>query len=376
LLKRFIFATVLIIKIKKMKKNLRNILVLAMGLMTTVSFAQDWNVDSRTRMDKTELVDSEDNERATLNQRVTLGATWGGDDWGIHLSNDVNYTLGQDGDASMNIYEAYTSVNNLAMGYINLTAGRMALNYGSGALMSSSDFGDRNTWDGLKMGINNDFLGLTLGMSKSYDATTETASNLYVNASKAVSGLDVNLLYMMGSNTTDEETTSAMGLDLAYGMMDGALNLAVSYNMNSGDKMDGEEYLAEDMMNIGATYQVMDAMKAGVSYSSYGENGFDMEGTNMAGNWANGNMGYLGANDQDIAIDVAYALTNLSIGLGYHMVSNSVATEDSRSVMDLSVGYTISDNASLGLRYATDATSIASVDATTNYTWVTLSVRP
>ena len=34
-----------------MKKNLRNVLVLALGLMTTVSFAQDWNVDSRTRID-------------------------------------------------------------------------------------------------------------------------------------------------------------------------------------------------------------------------------------------------------------------------------------------------------------------------------------
>ena len=369
MLKRFIFATVLIIKIKKMKKNLRNILVLAMGLMTTVSFAQDWNVDSRTRMDKTEKVDSV-NQNATLNQRVTLGATWGGDDWGIHLSNDVNYTLGQDGDASMNIYEAYTSVNNLAMGYINLTAGRMALNYGSGALMSSSDFGDRNTWDGLKMGINNDFLGLTLGMSKSYDATTETASNLYVNASKAVSGLDVNLLYMMGSNTTDEETTSAMGLDLAYGMMDGALNLAVSYNMQDSDA----DSSAAAMMNVGATYQVMDALTAGVSYTSYtGDKGFAMDGTNMSGGWANGNMGYLGANDQDIAIDVAYALTNLNIGLGYHMVSNSEDTDYERSVIDLSVGYTISDNASLGLRYATDTTG--DLDAE-KYTWVTLSVRP
>ena len=34
-----------------MKKNLRNVLALALGLITTVSFAQDWNVDSRTRID-------------------------------------------------------------------------------------------------------------------------------------------------------------------------------------------------------------------------------------------------------------------------------------------------------------------------------------
>ena len=38
-------------KINNMKKNLRNVLALALGLITTVSFAQDWNVDSRTRID-------------------------------------------------------------------------------------------------------------------------------------------------------------------------------------------------------------------------------------------------------------------------------------------------------------------------------------
>ena len=27
-------------------------------------------------------------------QRVTLGATWGGSNWGIHVSSDVNYNLG------------------------------------------------------------------------------------------------------------------------------------------------------------------------------------------------------------------------------------------------------------------------------------------
>ena len=53
-----------------MKKNLRNILVLAMGLMTTVSFAQDWNVDSRTRIDM-----SGDNDKMETDQAVTLGAT-------------------------------------------------------------------------------------------------------------------------------------------------------------------------------------------------------------------------------------------------------------------------------------------------------------
>ena len=34
---------------------------------------------------------SGDNDKMVTNQRATLGATWGGSDWGIHVSSDVNY---------------------------------------------------------------------------------------------------------------------------------------------------------------------------------------------------------------------------------------------------------------------------------------------
>ena len=88
-----------------MKKNLRNVLALALGLMTTVSFAQDWNVDSRTRMDMSE-VNGEDYRLTT--QRVTLGATWGGSDWGIHVSSDFNYDLG-----GINLGEGRVSAHSL-----------------------------------------------------------------------------------------------------------------------------------------------------------------------------------------------------------------------------------------------------------------------
>ena len=54
-----------------MKKNLRNVLALALGLLTTVSFAQDWNVDSRTRIDN-----GGDNDKMITNQRATIGANW------------------------------------------------------------------------------------------------------------------------------------------------------------------------------------------------------------------------------------------------------------------------------------------------------------
>ena len=139
-----------------MKKNLRNVLALALGLMTTVSFAQDWNVDSRTRNDM-----SGDNDKMVTNQRATLGATWGGSDWGIHISSDVDYMLGS-GSASMGIYEAYASAN--LMGVASVTAGRQALDNGSGALMSSNQWSaNRTTWDGMTFGFDMDMADISLG---------------------------------------------------------------------------------------------------------------------------------------------------------------------------------------------------------------------
>ena len=58
-------------------------------------------------------------------QRATIGATWGGDDWGIHVSTDVNYNLGDETEVPVNLYEAYASTN--VMGYANVTVGREAL---------------------------------------------------------------------------------------------------------------------------------------------------------------------------------------------------------------------------------------------------------
>ena len=111
-----------------MKKNLRNILALSLGLMTTVASAQTWDIDSRTRMDMSEAMG--ENYKST-DQRVTMGATWGGSDWGIHMSSDLNYTLGGGNadEKSMEIYEAYASAN--LMGYASVTAGRQAINNGA-----------------------------------------------------------------------------------------------------------------------------------------------------------------------------------------------------------------------------------------------------
>ena len=140
-----------------MTKVLRNVLSIALGLLTTVSFAQDINVESRTRIDM-----SGDNDKQLTNQRVTTGVTFGGSNWGIHVSNDFNYTLGVSADPTATIYEAYGSTD--LMGFANFTIGRQALNYGSGALMSTNDWSnERTTWDGMKFDFNLDAVSASLG---------------------------------------------------------------------------------------------------------------------------------------------------------------------------------------------------------------------
>jgi len=344
-------------KKRKMKKNLRNILVLAMGLMTTVVFAQDWNVDSRTRIDM-----SGDNDKMVTNQRATLGATWGGSDWGVNVSSDVNYMLGS-GEASMSIYEAYASTD--LMGYASVTAGRQALNYGSGALISSNDWAaDRTTWDGFTFGLDLDMADITLGYA-SYNGgglDEESNGNMYLNAGGEFSGWNVNVLYMT-ETVAGETGDAATGIDISGEVM----GAGVSASMNT-------DYAGNDMRVIGLTYAVSDDMGIHASQTVYGEDGdFNMAGTNMDGSWmATGNMGYLGAGAEDLSIGLTYAMSGVNLGATMHMITNSMDEAVERDVMEISLAYSLNDNSSLGVKYATDATG----DVDSKYTWLTLTVRP
>jgi hypothetical protein len=331
--------------------------------MTTVAFAQDWNADSRTRINT-----SGENDYRSTDQRVTMGATWGGSDWGIHVSSDVNYTLaGTAGaDATMGIYEAYASTD--LMGYASLTAGRQALNYGSGALMSSNDWAiSRTTWDGMTFGLNLDMADVTVGWHTQTDtgATAEANGNMWVNIGGEFSGWNVNLLYMT-EETEGETGDAATGIDIS-GTVQG---VGISASMNT-------DYDGDEMRVIGLTYAVNDDMGVNVSQTVYGEDGnFNMAGTNMDGSWmVTGGMGYLSAGDEDLAFGLTYNMSGISMGATMHKVTNSiVGNEDAqRDVMEISLGYSLNDNASLSVKYATDGDE----DATTEdakYTWVTLNV--
>ena len=341
-----------------MKKNLRNILTLALGFVTVIATAQSWDADSRTRVDM-----GGDNDQFTTEQRTSLGVSWGGNGWGINVSANHNYDLGTDG-SSMSWNEAYATTD--LMGYASVAVGRQALDYGSGSIMGSNDWGSNpNTHDGGVFSIANDMLGLDVGLYKSNSggADDEGTSNYFVNASKSDGDWSMNLLYL-----SNEDESTAMGLDIGYAMMGGDLDLDVSYNTASG--WAGEE--DEDMMSIGATYNVNDDMSVSATRTTYGEGGFDMDGSNVGGWASHGNMGYLGANDEDMAFGVSYAMGDYSLGLTMHNVTNTEDENAERSVTEANFDYNMSDNANVGIKYATDDASGEDV----KYMWLTLSVTP
>ena len=365
-------------KKRKMKKNLRNILVLAMGLMTTVSFAQDWNADSRTRIDM-----SGDFDRMETAQRATLGYTFGGSDWSIHGSSVVNYDLGMGMPASLAVYEAYASTD--LMGYASMTAGRQALNYGSGMIIGSNEWGaNRNTRDGFTFGLDLDMADVTLGYASRMngDSLTNGGTSMWLNASKSEGDWTANLLYVSQTATiadVDGDATTAMGLDLSYAMMGGDLNLNVSYNTITGgiNALDGTTMDDMDMNSIGATYNVNESMSINASQTTYGEGGFAIMGSNMgvgATSWmTNGNMGFLNPNDKNLTIGGAYNMGDFNLGVNMNTVTNDENEDYERNVMTASLGYSMSDNAGLSIMYATDNNG---TDTDVTYTWLTLTVTP
>lgn len=341
-----------------MKKNLRNILTLALGFVTVIATAQSWDADSRTRVDM-----GGDNDQFTTDQRTSLGVSWGGNGWGINVSANHNYDLGTAG-SSMSWNEAYATTD--LMGYASVAVGRQALDYGSGAVMGSNDWGSNpNTHDGGVFSIANDMLGLDLGVYKNNagDGVDEGTTNYFVNASKSDGDWSMNLLYL-----SNEDESSAMGLDIGYAMMGGDLDLDISYNTASGWADEDDE----DMMSIGATYNVNDDMSVSATRTTYGEGGFDMDGSNVGGWASHGNMGYLGANDEDMAFGVSYAMGDFTLGLTMHNITNTEDEDAERNVTEANFDYNMSDNANVGIKYATDDASGEDV----KYMWLTLSVTP
>ena len=354
-----------------MKKNLRNILALALGLMTTVSFAQDWNVDSRTRIDM-----SGDNDKMETSQRVTVGTAWGGSDWGVVLSSDVNYDLQHTDEVSADIFEAYATTN--LFGFATMNVGRQALSYGSGVFVGVNDWGvDRNTVDGMTFAIDNDFVDLTVGMANDNDGAGHAHDKMWLNASKSSGDWNANLFYGQESEDDGDDNT-LMGLDFAYAAMGGALELNLSYNTTSINSIEG------DMMDISGTYTVNDDISITAGRTSYGEYGFgvsgydstgaeinDITGGNMSGDWeSHGSLGLLNANDENMYIGGSYSMGAFSVSASMHTITNT-ENDGERTASDITIGYTLGDNASLSYKMVTD--DMGGTEDT-NYNWLTLTI--
>ena len=344
-----------------MKKNLRNILTLALGFVTVIATAQSWDADSRTRVDM-----GGDNDQFTTEQRTSLGVSWGGNGWGINVSGTHNYALDESQGGSISWNEAYATTD--LMGFASVSVGRQAHEYGGGQLIGANDWGDApQTKDGGLFSIANDMLDLDLGMYRHHeDDTTDGTSDYFINAGKSDGDWSVNLTYISNSNEDN-----AMGLDFGYAMMGGDLDLAVSYNTATVGTTD------MDYMSIGGTYNVNDDMSITATRTTCGDADWNWAGSNYgdgADSWGtHGNMGTLDANDEDLAVGVSYAMGDFNLGLAMHKVTNTEADDYERNVTEVNLGYTMSDNANVGIKYATDNAGAAD---DVKYMWLTLSITP
>jgi hypothetical protein len=334
------------------------VLALTLGLATTVS-AQDWSVDSRTRVNSTE-------DAMSTEQRVRTAVDFGGETVSAHVELNSAATLGAvaNEDFSLSVREAYATTN--VMDFASLRAGRMALNFGSGRILGDNDFvqGNGNTWDGFLVGINAiDAADIHVGyastnMDGAYDATT-----MYVNAAGEFNGANVNLLYVDSKEDLSNSENTSMGLDVAYSTMGADLTLGYYTNDNNGTEM--------DLITLGASYGVNDALSIHAGYDMYGENGFYL-GTGSFGDMYGSGMEYSTFNFEgtDMSFGGSYTMGDFMVGATMHTITSEDETVD-YAVTDLSLGYTLSDNSSVKVNYAT-----SDRDANAEYTktWISLHV--
>ena len=311
-----------------MKKNLQKVLVLALGLTTTIASAQ-FSANSTSRIDNT------DSDDRSVTNRIALSADYGA----VHVSSDV-YAASDNSAASYEIYEAYASTD--LMGFGTLTVGRKDLSFGSGALISSNDWGlNRHCQNGVSLDANLGGFDVSIGSmgGVQYDAAN------YMNASGNFGGADVNILMM---NSGDAK---AHGYDLSYAMN----NFTISASMNS-------DYEGDEMTSYGLTYNVTDDLSASFGRTSYGDSvdatggnsGFNMANTSTSDGWASGNMGYLNSGDEATTMGVSYDLGDITLSYTMATVSNE-DVEDDREVTIMSLGYALNDNCNLSMSRFSDS---------------------
>lgn len=322
-----------------MKKNLQLALALMLGLATTVS-AQDWSVNSNTRVNNGDIggVTTMDTEQMTR-----MNVSFGGDAVSVNASFNADYNLGG-GDATFGVHTATATTN--IMSFASVTAGRMALNLGSGRIIGSNDWNNSgNTWDGMMFGINNDFADIHVGYASSnQEGGVDDFDNtqMMFNISKDMGDMGFNLLYVSTDASGSEST--AMGLDGTYAMANGA---DVSFGYYTAEGFDGTEM---GLMSVGVDYGVSDDLNVSVGYDMYDENGFWLASGNVgaAGSFMGTGMNAITEECDVMSFGGTYAMGDFTFGATMYNVTNEAETVD-YSVTDLSLDYNFSDNSSLGV---------------------------
>lgn len=349
-----------------MKKNLRIVLALTLGLATT-AHAQDWSVDSRTRVNSTE-------DATSTEQRVRTAVDFGGEKVSAHVEFNTAATLGKYAADELNfdVRQAYATTN--VMDFASLTAGRMALDFGNGRIMGTRDWDQydlRSTFDGFLVGINNDFADLHVGYATSKDTTHATFTNgyegttMFINAARDMDNMSFNLFYMSSKDDINSVDNTAMGLDASYAMGNG-VNLTLGYYTMD----DGTHEM--DLTSLGAHYEVNDGLAVHAGYDMYGEHGF-YSSTGSFGDMQGSGMMYSSFEDfegTDMSFGGSYAMGDFMLGATMHNVkSEDEAVE--YAVTDISLGYTLSDNSSVKVNYAT-----SDQDAENEFTktWISLHI--
>ena len=325
-----------------MKKNLRNVLVLGLGLITTIASAQ-WSASS------TSWIDNNDSDARTVDTRSTVTL----DMSGVHISQDFSWD--ETGATSTTTYEAYYSTD--VMGYGTLTMGRQDLSFGSGALVGSNNWGNsRHTTDGMNFGMNVAGFDIDAGTLDGI-----TTGHTYVNLSGSFSGVSVNLLML------DNNDVKSNGYDFGYALMDGDLSL--SYSMN-------DDGLGSEMTEMGASYALFDNASINLSMRSY-EGDVDgqafsapMSAWNLIGS---GDLGHGVNGDEVLTYGLNYNLGSIGLSYNMHTTSNDAATDDVEAT-DMRVSYQLNDNCTLGYRMLSTGVDADADGNEDEYNTVTISI--
>ena len=122
------------------------------------------------------------------------------------------------------------------------------------------------------------------------------------------------------------------------------------------------------MRMIGLSYAAMDNMTINVAQTVYGEDGdFHMHGTSMDGSYGvTGNLGYLSAGSENLSYGLDYNMGDITLGATMHNITNTLDENVDRSITEISLGYSLNDNAGLSV-------SMANEDDV-QYMWMTLNV--